>query len=262
MQQTPRMHQPAHPQGQFMVHQPPPQPQAATAAVNNAAAMAVHLITGVQPTDGPQCVAAMPLAAAGQVPIAAHPMQPTSATTMRARHVRPSSRFAPSTRNPPMPVFAMPAAATIQFPIAARLMQPTPATVMRARHVRPSFRLASSTRNPPMPVSEPSAMQVPQPAAAVMIQDQDPLTASMLVNATSQEQKQMLGERLNLLIDDIVHYPDLAGKITSMLLGKDNAELLYMLESTDFLRQKVEEAFTVLQAYPAKQAAGGKGAKE
>ena len=57
MQQAPRMRQPAHPQGQFMVRQPPPQPQAAAAAVNNAAAMAARPITGAQPTAGPQRVA-------------------------------------------------------------------------------------------------------------------------------------------------------------------------------------------------------------
>ena len=129
----------------------------------------------------------------------------------------------------------MPAAAAGQVPLAARPIQPAAATAMMAGPVRPSFRFAPSTRNPPMPVPAPGAIHVPQPA--VMIQGQDPLTASMLAAAPAQEQKQMLGERLFPLIQGM--YPDLAGKITGMLLEIDNAELLHMLESTDALRLKV-----------------------
>ncbi len=66
---------------------------------------------------------------------------------------------------------------------------------------------------------------------------QDPLTASMLAAAPAQEQKQMLGERLFPLISDL--YPELAGKITGMLLEIDNEELLHMLKSTDALCLKV-----------------------
>ena len=77
----------------------------------------------------------------------------------------------------------------------------------------------------------------PQTQQAVVIQGQEPLTASMLAAAPPQEQKQMLGERLFPLIQRM--YPDLAGKITGMLLEIDNAELLHMLEDSNSLKSKV-----------------------
>ena len=94
-----------------------------------------------------------------------------------------------------------------------------------------------------------------QPVApqAVQMQGQEPVTASMLAAAPPQEQKQMLGERLFPLIQSM--YPDLAGKITGMLLEIDNSELLHMLESRESLKAKVEEAVAVLQAHQAKNMA-------
>merc|ERR1712058_207923 len=86
---------------------------------------------------------------------------------------------------------------------------------------------------------------------SVVIPGQDPLTASMLAAAQPQEQKQMLGERLFPLIQRM--YPEMAGKITGMLLEIDNSELLHMLESHESLRAKVEEALAVLQAHQAKK---------
>jgi len=73
----------------------------------------------------------------------------------------------------------------------------------------------------------------------------------MLAEAPPQEQKQMLGERLFPMIH--IMYPDLAGKITGMLLEIDNSELLHMLESRESLKAKVEEAVAVLQAHQAKE---------
>ena len=84
----------------------------------------------------------------------------------------------------------------------------------------------------------PQVMMAPQmPQAAVLIQGQEPLTASMLAAAPPQEQKQMLGERLFPLIQNM--YPDLAGKITGMLLEIDNSELVHMLEHQESLKSKV-----------------------
>uniref|UniRef100_A0A673UPF3 Polyadenylate-binding protein n=1 Tax=Suricata suricatta TaxID=37032 RepID=A0A673UPF3_SURSU len=84
---------------------------------------------------------------------------------------------------------------------------------------------------------------------AVRIPGQEPLTASMLAAAPLHEQKQMIGERLYPLIYDA--HPQLAGKITGMLLEIDNSELLLMLESPESLNAKVEEALAVLQAHQA-----------
>ena len=74
---------------------------------------------------------------------------------------------------------------------------------------------------------------------------QEPLTASMLAQASPSEQKQMLSGRLFPLIQDL--YPDLADKITGMLLEKINPfELVHMLEHQESLKSKVEEAVAYL----------------
>lgn len=80
----------------------------------------------------------------------------------------------------------------------------------------------------------------------MIVQGQDPLTATMLATAPPQEQKQMLGERLFPLISTM--FPDLAGKITGMLLEIDNSELLHMLESQESLEAKVSRMLFVLCA--------------
>lgn len=77
----------------------------------------------------------------------------------------------------------------------------------------------------------------------MIVQGQDPLTATMLATAPPQEQKQMLGERLFPLISTM--FPDLAGKITGMLLEIDNSELLHMLESQESLEAKVSRMLCV-----------------
>uniref|UniRef100_A0A3Q2D2H1 Polyadenylate-binding protein n=1 Tax=Cyprinodon variegatus TaxID=28743 RepID=A0A3Q2D2H1_CYPVA len=93
---------------------------------------------------------------------------------------------------------------------------------------------------------------VPAPAVdqLVHIPGSEPLTASMLAAAPLMDQKQLLGERLYPLIHAL--HPNLAGKITGMLLEIDNSELLHMLESPESLNSKVEEAIAVLQAHQAK----------
>jgi len=90
-----------------------------------------------------------------------------------------------------------------------------------------------------------------QPAQAINVPGQEPLTTGMLAAAQPQEQKQMLGERLYPLIHSM--HPEWAGKITGMLLEIDNAELLHMLDSRESLKAKVDEAVVVLQAHQAKQ---------
>ncbi|TRY90480.1 hypothetical protein DNTS_026112 [Danionella cerebrum] len=115
----------------------------------------------------------------------------------------------------------------------------------------PQYKYTPGVRNPQQHM--PTQPQVPMQQPAVHVQGQEPLTASMLAAAPPQEQKQMLGERLFPLIQNM--HPSLAGKITGMLLEIDNSELLHMLESPESLRSKVDEAVAVLQAHQAKEAA-------
>lgn len=119
-----------------------------------------------------------------------------------------------------------------------------------AQQPRTAYKYTPSMRNPPVPGVPQQAVPQQVPSQAVVVQGQDPLTATMLAAAQPQEQKQMLGERLFPLIQGM--YPDLAGKITGMLLEIDNSELLHMLESRESLKAKVEEAVAVLQAHQAK----------
>merc|ERR1719343_110822 len=131
-------------------------------------------------------------------------------------------------------------------------MAPVPGMNQQVRGPQPSFTYTKTARNPPGQVmpGNPVVAGAAMPQAAVQIPGQEPLTATMLAAAPPQEQKQMLGERLFPLIQRM--YPDLAGKITGMLLEIDNAELLHMLEDHNSLKSKVEEAVAVLQAHQGK----------
>ena len=80
-----------------------------------------------------------------------------------------------------------------------------------------------------MQVDQQQDTAAPQAQQPVFIQGQELLTASMLDAAPPQEQKQMLGQHLFPLIQ--MMYLSLARKITGMLLGIDNPELLHMLDS-------------------------------
>jgi polyadenylate-binding protein len=75
------------------------------------------------------------------------------------------------------------------------------------------------------------------------------LTAAALASATPEVQKNMIGERLYPLIHQ--SQPELAGKITGMLLEMDNSELLHLLESPEALNSKIQEALQVLEAHAA-----------
>ncbi len=97
----------------------------------------------------------------------------------------------------------------------------------------------------------PLPLQQPPPGAppAQRRAPEDPLTLSALANASPTLQKNMIGERLYPLIHH--SQPELAGKITGMLLEMDNSELLHLLESPDALRMKVAEALEVLKQHQA-----------
>jgi len=109
------------------------------------------------------------------------------------------------------------------------------------------FKLTNTVRNVPSIDQGMVGMVQPAPQAPIPTVDgQEPLTSSMLAAANPQEQKQMLGERLFPLIQQMAT-PDLAGKITGMLLEIDNSELLHMLDNKELLKSKVDEAVLVLK---------------
>lgn len=68
---------------------------------------------------------------------------------------------------------------------------------------------------------------------------------TVLANMSEREQKQLLGEQIFRKVEKI--NGELAGKITGMLIGMDTTELMKMIESEDFLREKVQEGIAVLE---------------
>uniref|UniRef100_A0A1D1XDD1 Polyadenylate-binding protein n=1 Tax=Anthurium amnicola TaxID=1678845 RepID=A0A1D1XDD1_9ARAE len=108
---------------------------------------------------------------------------------------------------------------------------------------RPNFKFNSQARNNgPNQQGGSSGTTVP-PA----------MSAAALASAPPEQQKQMLGEQLFPKIT--ARQPELAGKITGMLLEMDNGELLHLLESPEALEAKVDEAVTVLRQHA--MASGG-----
>ncbi|KII83193.1 hypothetical protein PLICRDRAFT_180596 [Plicaturopsis crispa FD-325 SS-3] len=85
----------------------------------------------------------------------------------------------------------------------------------------------------------PPAGQAPPPPPAL------PPSPVTLTNASPMEQKQMLGEVIYMKIAP--SQPELAGKITGMLLGMDNTELLHLLDAPDAMATR--EALAVLHEF-------------
>merc|ERR1719190_36217 len=91
----------------------------------------------------------------------------------------------------------------------------------------------------PMP-QQPQQQQAPPNAGGPGA----PLNAATLAAAPPSVQKQMIGEKLFPAVSRF--QPELAGKITGMMLEMDNSELLMLLESEGQLKGKVDEAMRVL----------------
>merc|ERR1712176_1171295 len=133
--------------------------------------------------------------------------------------------------------------------------------------------MQASVQQQPPPPGQPQASQAPPPPQAMQQQPPPPppsqqaphdamppneggtLTASALASASPEMQKNMIGERLYPLIHQ--SQPDLAGKITGMLLEMDNSELLHLLESPEALNAKISEALQVLEAHQASTSTDG-----
>jgi polyadenylate-binding protein len=73
-----------------------------------------------------------------------------------------------------------------------------------------------------------------------------------------EEGKQLLGEALYPLIHE--SQPELAGKITGMLLEMPSPELLHLLDDAEALKAKVDEALTVLKEWDGRDEAAAAAA--
>ena len=94
--------------------------------------------------------------------------------------------------------------------------------------------------------ARPAAPSVPA-AVPIIPGAGEVLTTATLASASPEQQKQLLGERLFPQVAQL--QPELAAKITGMLLEMDNTELLLLLESHDALVAKVDEAIQVLRQH-------------
>lgn len=176
--------------------------------------------------------------------VSATPYRPNAAVSGRqqvqANAQNPSAQNV-ALRNSARPITGQQAATQIQ---QGRAMN----AQVAQRGAPANYKYTPNMRNAPQQIPIPVQAA---PQQAVVVKGQEPLTASMLAAAQPSEQKQMLGERLFPLIEQM--YPALAGKITGMLLEIDNSELLHMLEHNESLKSKVEEAVAVLHVHQQKQ---------
>jgi polyadenylate-binding protein len=118
-------------------------------------------------------------------------------------------------------------------------------TPQQQQRGRANFKYTSNVRN-----------RIDAPiSGAAGLHGQDPLTAERLADMTQEDQKRSLGDRIFMQVQP--QQPDLAGKITGMLLDLDNSELLHLLEHPQFLEQKVQEAISVLEQHSKAQGSDG-----
>jgi polyadenylate-binding protein len=125
----------------------------------------------------------------------------------------------------------------------------------RGRKGSQNFKYTNNARNrqqqqqqAPQQVPVQQQQPVPVPAQQAPVQkapEEGALTAQALAAAPEEKQKEMLGHKLFPLISQ--RQPELAGKITGMLLEMDNGELLNLIESPSDLGDKIQEAVAVLE---------------
>ncbi|RUS25538.1 hypothetical protein BC938DRAFT_472016 [Jimgerdemannia flammicorona] len=184
-----------------------------------------------QPLQQPQQLPGGPLPG----PYPQIPPQNFTGVPMQGRPTRPRQPARGGT--PPQAGRPQPTAAQ---PVPAGEPRGVPAQRGAAAAGRGGYKYTANARN-----NVPAANGSQSAPSAVA--GQTPLTAAALAAAPADQQKQMLGERLYPLIQK--QQPELAGKITGMLLEMDNGELLHLLENQEALDLKVNEAVVVLRQH-------------
>jgi polyadenylate-binding protein len=81
----------------------------------------------------------------------------------------------------------------------------------------------------------------------VQQESSDAFNASHLANMSPRSQKQTLGDHLYPMVHS--NQPELASKITGMLLEMENSDILHLLESQEALAAKISEAVIVLKQH-------------
>ncbi|KJA27350.1 hypothetical protein HYPSUDRAFT_35211 [Hypholoma sublateritium FD-334 SS-4] len=206
--------------------------------------------------NGP--VAGMPVPAPyGQAPPQGYPMPqggypprgPPRPPVARGPGSSPTHANAPLPRaNGPAPANGAPRGPGPQGPAAGRA-PPPPAAAVPAGRVPPQ---GSGNFKQAAPQARPAAAgSVATPAAPASAPGELTITPAQLAAASPMEQKQMLGEVIYMRIASA--HPDLAGKITGMLLEMDNNELLHLLDAPDAMNAKVNEALIVLHEFSGKE---------
>jgi polyadenylate-binding protein len=181
----------------------------------------------------------MPGMATNRIQPMGFPRAPMGAPYMMGPQMRQPGAVMPGGPRPMMP--GMPKPGMMQ-PGAMR--QPGAMPGMPVRQIPGQYQFNNQARNMAGPPG--MAMGAPQIVPDLSQFDPNgPLTAAALAAAPPAIQKQMLGEKLFPAIAKL--QPELAGKITGMMLEMDNSELLILLESEQQLRYKVDEALRVLQ---------------
>ncbi|KAL0632266.1 Protein phosphatase PP2A regulatory subunit B [Maublancomyces gigas] len=116
--------------------------------------------------------------------------------------------------------------------------------MMGSRGPAPTGRGAPRANAPPPQQQQAPRQPIPAPQQVLPPSSID---IGMFTSRSHQEQKQILGEELYPKIQR--QHPDLAGKITGMLLEMENMELLALLDDDPALRAKVDEALSVYDEY-------------
>ncbi|KAG6907840.1 hypothetical protein DXG01_007222 [Tephrocybe rancida] len=151
----------------------------------------------------------------------------------------------PRANGPPPPVNGVaPRVPGPQVPQGRAPVPGAPAPASRVPPTQPRGPAPPAARGPAPAGPATPAAAAPAPAAAPEVPT---LTSEQLAAASPMEQKQMLGEVIYLKIAG--EQPELAGKITGMLLEMDNAELLHLLDDAEAMNGKVTEALSVLNEF-------------